>query len=48
VFRAKLERGDPSPDWDALVEECGSLLEEFERVLGEVARPAAPVRDELG
>jgi toxin YhaV len=25
VFRAKLERGDPPPDWDALVEECGPL-----------------------
>jgi toxin YhaV len=38
VFRAKLERGDPPPDWDTLVRECGMLPREIGRSLAETAR----------
>jgi toxin YhaV len=48
VFRAKLERGDPPPDWDALVMECGPRPGEFGRVLGEVAGPAVRDGDKPG
>ena len=34
VFCAKLERGDPPPDWDALVKECGPLPDELRQSLG--------------
>jgi toxin YhaV len=37
VFRAKLERGDPPSDWNALVKECGPLPEELRQRLGETA-----------
>ena len=35
VFRSMLERGDPPPDWDTLVRECGALPEEIGRVMAE-------------